>query len=321
MKRTTISLKDLCKKDLPPIEYYVDKLIMKRGITYLYGPAESFKSGGLMYMCIKGSRGEDFLNFKIEKPFRTLWIDEEMDDSQIKDKAIKLCKGEQCNVPSDIHIVQERGFSIMEKTDIAELERLIKELKVNVVVMDSFAHVFYLNEKDEQLAKHIPRVLKPLIKKYGVSFVFIHHTRKRRSDQGVYTLEDMSGSRELGAHSDTAFSMEGIGPDTFLITAQKVRNNKHPDKNAKFKVLGEDKMIIEFEGVLQRERAFSHEKVAAKMLGWMVMHPQDTYCFSDIAKGVGKGVSSETVRKAINHNIEQQNIYKVKRDTYKLRGV
>lgn len=222
-KISIISYKDLLEKDIQPIEYFVDEIIPKSALVYVYGPPGSFKTNFLLYLSLRGSQGDNIFEFDVKEPFKTVWIDEENRDIGMKDKLRKLStalmiKPEQLTdnvfmISNNFNILFDRGL----------LEEVIKKFKPDIVVVDSIAKVFPLNEREEKDVKKIFSALNPLMSKYHVTFILIHHCRKLFNNQTSRGMEDISGSREFSAMADSMVYLEDMGGNKFMLKQTKNR--------------------------------------------------------------------------------------------------
>lgn len=249
-----ISYPDLLKKDIPPVDYYVDKIIPEESIVIFFGPPDSFKSNSLLWISVKGALGQNVFEFEVKKPFKTLWIDEENRERGMKDKLSKIVKGLKLDDVSaliDNHFLISSGFAIHRPEDIAKLVKLIEQYKPDVVVIDSVAKVFQFDERDETQVKMIYRVLAPLVIKYHITIIMIHHARKKSLDQTSYELEDLSGSREFAAMPDSVVAMCEMNRGEYMLKQVK---NRHDKKvySIEFNVGGTDDAIeVSYSGLVK----------------------------------------------------------------------
>jgi len=244
MDKEIISAKELLKANIPKIEYLVEDIIPRAGLVYCFGSPGSFKTNFLLYTAISGSEGKDVFNFKIQKKFRTLWLDEENREIGMKDKLCKIFNGMEVKEESleNIQISICANFNILGKKSLEKLDEWITKYKPDMVVIDSIAKVFPLSERDEGDVRKIYTFLSPFIKKYGVTFILIHHARKRNFLQVSKDMEDISGSREFGAMADSILLLDEVNEGKYLLKQVKNRySSKVYAEN--FEVTGNDEKI------------------------------------------------------------------------------
>lgn len=313
-----IGCKTLYNKDLPSIEYLVDKFIMKGGLTYLVGGPGSFKTGVMLLTSLCGARGQKVLNFDVKKPFRTLFIDEENGIINTKFKFAQILRGLEYDIDDfkddDIIFSNISSFKFNE-LDIHALEDLIKKYKPNLIVIDNIARCLVGSERDEKDVAAVFNMIKPLIEKYRVSFVIIHHTRKGSGN----TLEDISGSRDFGAQCDGAFILSETNRENdkkeFTLTQKKIKYGiEIPD--VIFNVSGNaDKLIVEYEET-SVEKKEKWQLVRTETLDFILMEPDQRATFGDILDAVKHIGSERLLHNVIDWMVKKYQLKRVKKGVY-----
>ena len=259
------------EKDIPKIEYLVEGIIPRNGLLYCFGPAGSMKTNFLLYTAMCGIKGKRVLDFKTKK-FKTLWIDEENREIGMKDKISKISKGLGIGIEKlkEFQLLISNGFNILSPKGIDSLKIEIEEFKPDLVVVDSVAKVFPLSERDEKDVRRIYTVLRPIIEEFNVSFVLIHHSRKKNFMQFSQDLEDMSGSREFGAMADSVIYLGNTKNNEFIMKQVK---NRYDGKTyaENFEVSGdEEEMHIIYTGKVRDKYLDKMSACKADILKWTV---------------------------------------------------
>lgn len=261
----------LLKMNLPNIEYLVDGIIPKGGIVYCFGPPASFKTNFLLYMSMKGAEGKSVFDFNVKKKFTTLWIDEENRKIGMKDKVMKIARGMDIKDEdlNDVTVWISEGFNILNKVSLSHLEDAIKKYKPDCIVIDSIAKVFPLSERNESDVRKIYTFLKPFIVKYGVTFVLIHHARKKSFMQMNRDMEDISGSREFAAMADSILMLDELKNGRYIL--KQVKNRYSQKVYAEnFEVTGDDElMMIEYCGKVKDAYLAQAMKAKESILQWI----------------------------------------------------
>jgi len=260
----------LREKDLPKISYLVEGIIPKNGLVYCFGSAGSFKTNFLMYTAMCSALGENSLDFKTEK-FRTLWLDEENREIGMRDKVDKIANGLEIDnkiLDDHIEILISDGFNILKSDSLIRLEEAIKEFKPQLVVIDSIAKVFPLSERDEKDVRRIYGVLRPMIEKHNVTFVLIHHARKKNIMQNGRDMEDISGSREFASMADSIILLESMKAGVFMLKQVKNRYNSKTYA-VNFEVSGDDEAIyVNFTGMVKDKYLDRMNKCKEELVKW-----------------------------------------------------
>lgn len=289
--------------DLPEQEYLVDGIIMKRGLTYLVGPPASFKTNMMISIALAGKFKNNLLGFKINKPFKTLFIDEENGLINSKFNLVRLAKGMNVDLltlkPEDIIFSCISLFKILPN-HVEKLEAVIKKYKPDLIVIDNIARCMVGNENDASEVSKILAQLKPLMEEYGVAFVLLHHCRKGNPK----TLEDIAGSRDFGGQCDNAFIVkhfrthERIKTFSMLQTKPRFGLEMAPFN---FNVEGDDDCLtLEFGGLISENVQHLYETIRTQIIAWWIENPSDEYKTSYvISKMEEQGFKKDSIRKAI----------------------
>jgi RecA-family ATPase len=221
---------DLKIKDLPKVEYLINGLI-PMGLSYFFGSQGSFKTNFLLWATIESQNVDKIFGLDC-KPFKTLWIDEENREIGMKDKISKISNGfdiseEELNKILRINTSEE--FDILNDSKIKDLCKDIEEFKPNLIVIDSLSMVFNLDDRDPTNTKNIYRKLRPIIEKYNVAVVIIHHAIKKNFLKSKQDIYDMAGSKDLARMADAVVMLCKTDDEQFLIKHVKARYGKEED--------------------------------------------------------------------------------------------
>lgn len=207
----TLTANEVLDLDIPDIKHMAEGLFEEGALIYLVGTPGSSKSLFMMFVSLCFAEKDEILTtFKVNKPYKTLWIDEENGLRRTKHKLRRLMA--TMDVKTDKVIFSSmNGFRINQNC-VDDLEKVIKKEEPNIIVLDSFVRVFGGDERDEKEVKKVHTLLKPLIDKYNISIFLLHHLRKENLKwKSVRTLDDIRGSGDLGGQCDQAFLLRRDG--------------------------------------------------------------------------------------------------------------
>jgi len=299
--------KDLYNEQLPPMKYLIDTYLIEESLVYYAGPPGSFKTGFLIQSALCGATGKNLMGeFSVNKRFKTLFIDEENGKRRTKSKFDRITDGLDIDVNKelngdDIVFANISGFKI-SKEWAKKLEEYIKKFNPDLIVIDNIARCLVGSERDERDVANIHSLLKPLIEKYGVTIVIIHHCRKKDEKNTPRTLEDLSGSRDFGGQCDEAFLLDVYKKSDDETKIFKLIQLKRKDglehKPINFKVIGNidtdppSSLTIEFDGYIEdnieerKNKNFEHRK--NMVLAWIHENQMETYVISEIIDDLQK---------------------------------
>jgi len=304
-KFNLIGGKALYNRDLPTIDYLVDDFIIKGGLTYIVGPPASFKTGLMLLTSINGACRNKLLNFKIKKPFTTLFIDEENGIRNTKDRFVKLVDGVGIDVDNDlgdtnIVFANISNFKFV-KNHIDMLELVVKQLKPDLIVIDNIARCLKGDERNEQDVSEILNLIKPLIETYGVSFVIIHHCRKGNGT----TLEDISGSRDFGGQCDNAFLLKQCGKKDkvkkFVVSQVKSKYGLEMDAiNFTVESSDTDDLLVKYVGTAVENIQNVVDAIKQELMLWIPENHSKIYKTTELINAMKeKGYKKTSIRSAI----------------------
>jgi len=261
-KFSAFSVDRLLKADLPPAEWIVEGLIPDKGMTLLDAKPGDFKSYLSIHLSLCVATGEPFLERKV-KQGKVLYIDEENDIDLLRERFEKLRNAFS-------HVFEERrrkqGLEYKSKTQgkplqkiwimsfknvkmnsqgQKEIEKIMKELNPSIVIVDSLVRVMEGDENSTRDAKAIFNTIKDLSRKYGCSFLFLHHTRKydQKRKNAKLTIDDVRGSGDFVAAASSVLILNRLKDDTFQLTQGKSRGTRKKSNDIGFKV--EDRLCFD----------------------------------------------------------------------------
>jgi len=317
-----ISAKQLYEKEIPPPEFLVKNVIEKGELIYVVGPPASFKTGWTMYLAICGAYSKKTLEFDIDKPFTTLFIDEENGLRKTKERFIRIFNGMKLN-PSfldsnRIIFSTIAGFTLTPE-HIMTLTELIDKNNPDMIVIDNIARCLIGSERDEKDVSNVMRLLKPLIEAYNVTILIIHHTRKGNPQ----SLEDISGSRDFGAQCDNGFLLRQVkrkgNMKRFLLRQLKIKMSLEME-DINFAVEGsrEEPLTIRYEGLASDVIKNLYQEIVPVIIDWWEAGSKEEYKTSDVVDAMKKkGYKDTSIRKALKFMLDMGTIEKDKFGVYK----
>lgn len=279
-------LVEFMKKDMPPLEWHIENIIIKSGLTYIYGAPGSFKTNFMLYAMLRATEGKDVFNFSVKKKLNVLWIDEENRNRGMYYKLKQISNGmnyDSTNAGKFI-IFYHNNFNILNPRDLEILNTYIKKLDIDIVVIDSIAKVFSEDEIDKKKVKLIFASIKPFLINSKVSFALLHHSRKRQHGQQS-SQNEISGSHEFSAQCDDLIYLEEVNVKNnvkrFKLSSQKPRYTIG-FQSINFDVCGDDNTLdIVYSGLvsdnIDKAAEEKENKIKAKILDWIVENPQQDY--------------------------------------------
>ena len=253
-----LALADFLKKDIPPLEYYVEGILPKQGKTMISAKPTAGKSLFVQNLALAMASGMTIFTekFNVSKA-KVLYLDLEMGESAMKDRFVKMC-GRDGIEASDLFVKYIPDPDFLDPKFQKNIEKWIDELKVNVLIIDPIGSAWQGDENDKQQVSKLTSYLNKLILKYGISVLVVHHWRKGTRD--FKTGGEMAaGSYKWGAWLDHHITLRGDNTASVTISCEKSRNIR------KFQpfLMKLDEKTLWFEFLADFEKKFDESTVVA----------------------------------------------------------
>jgi RecA-family ATPase len=215
-----VTLERLLSTEYPELEWLVDRIIPRFGITLISGKPSSFKTYLAIDMAIAVAKGDICLGRFETKQAKIVIIDEESGE-RILAKRFKQLNGQK-DLP--IAVKSLCGFNV--EKDVDDLIHFCIAKQVGVVIMDSFVRI---HKRDENSSTEINKIYAHLkkFKKNNICLIITHHNRKGLA-QGNYhgNGDDLRGSGDILAFCDCHISVSKTKDNEIRISQTKLREEE-----------------------------------------------------------------------------------------------
>lgn len=215
-----MDVEDLMALDLPPIEWFIDGLIMKGSLNVLWAPPGLGKSTISYAMAQHATMGKEFLQRKIPQRLKVLYIDGEMSKIEIRSKidiittAMKLTK-EDIPEKGSLKII---NFEMWEEIYGKSLDLYSEECRTllmlhvenfqpDIIFFDNLSSLTGVSDEvgfsnKEESWKMINSWMRVFVKK-RMAAVIIHHSNKSGTMYGSNAiLRSVVNEIELRPHDN-----------------------------------------------------------------------------------------------------------------------
>ena len=175
-----------------------------------------------MNMCLAMTAGMTRIFDKwTVRPARVLYVDLEMGPSPLKERFAKMCGAKNLSTGT-LFVKHLPCLNLLEATESEALKTWLRDLAVDVLVLDPLGHAWAGNENSAESVIQITRELNKLIDEIKISVVLVHHWRKQTKDfkEGG---EMAAGSYRWTAWLDSHLCLKGE-KDSITITCEKNRH-------------------------------------------------------------------------------------------------
>ncbi len=312
--QNTRSVKDFLKDGVPKIEWTVQNILPKSGITSFVGAPKSFKSFVALDLALSVCSGRDFLdNFPTDKS-NVLIVDEENGNTTTLSRINTMCKSLEVKHPDNVFISIFNGIKLDNEEGYIILDTLIEKLNINVVILDSMVR---LMEGDENFASDVRKVfdtLKKLRQSHDVSFVLLHHltkdTKSPRGSGDFMAFVDVQMSFVTDYNNNLTVSMDlNRHIDTRELSKFKVRVESSSKEN-------EEKFLLSFDGIKEKTPTVV-DKCYDDFCFWITQNQLVSFGSDQAQKSIKlRGHTKNTIFDTMKMLLSEQKITKLSRGYY-----
>lgn len=246
------NLQSLMKEGMPEIEWRVQNIISKGGLTMIAAPPGERKTWIAQDIALHVAMGTPFLGAFNTMKGNVLYIDEENGIHRIHRRFGLLGAGRGVTeYPDNINIIAFENLKLDTTDGYVIFKTLVDHFKAQLVVIDSIVRFMEGNENDATDVRKIFDNIKRIIDETECSFLLLHHTRKddRQGLGGIRGSGDFAGMCNvvvsMGSKEPHVMRMEIIknrdmdmtGAEAWLVTVDSPDDNT--EVSVKFSHAGE----------------------------------------------------------------------------------
>jgi hypothetical protein len=210
--------------ELGPLRWIVPDMIMNRGLTFISATSGGGKSWAALDLLRATMGGGLWLGDLECMKANVMYIDEEMGCQVFFDRADQLGMA-----PENIIYSDHQRIKLENPKHMASILRKIKELKIDLVIVDTLVRVHGLDENSNTEMARLYGLFCQM-KDCGAAIVVLHHNRKSGSESGI-GHEQMRGAGDIVSQADTVFSISHKQEnDTYTMVVTKNRHWRHKEK-------------------------------------------------------------------------------------------
>ncbi|MFA7119314.1 MAG: AAA family ATPase [Sphaerochaetaceae bacterium] len=256
---TITSCQELLDYEVQPEFFIINPLIPKEAITSITADSGKGKSLFALILAYHIASGLTlFDKFEVDQG-KVLIIDQEMNKNTIVTRFKRLIDK---NIPIDYIIDQK--FMITDNTDFARLLVSIVRNEYKIIIFDTFTEIHDKEENDSGAMKAVNKQILKLIRRTGVSVIYLHHHRKLQKGERL-SQSSSRGSSEIIAKVSSHLLLDSknykdeLGNKVLEMTVsqEKARSSSRLDGKISFKIINdefENKIKWEYLGEVEEKR-------------------------------------------------------------------
>ena len=216
-----LSISDLMKIEFPPVNWIVDKLVPRNGITALSGKPKIGKSFLSLNLALSVASGQEFLGQFQTEQGAVLIISKE-DPLWLIQKRIRLLRN---NFDLPIYFRTDPDLFLDTDKSLEELKKFIEENNIKLIIIDSFRRIFRGEENSSQVIAGVHNGFKKL-QSDDLTILFIHHHGKEGYFVKKDAAEKLRGSSDILAMIDSLLILESKEESILKLTNAVLRDGK-----------------------------------------------------------------------------------------------
>jgi RecA-family ATPase len=207
-------------------EWIIEKLIPTKSICILTGKRGTMKTFVALNMAYAVASGSDFLNKYTTRKGGIIYLDKENGIGIMKDRTAMVKKGmELIGKKLNIGFICFSQLKIDKLGDMIAIEKVIETQKPLLLIVDTYRRGISFDENDAgEVSKLFVDTLRPLVEKYDLSIILIHHDRKSGERDEMDTIR---GSSDLANYSDIILRMVRNKGELIL---KQLKNRNAPEE-------------------------------------------------------------------------------------------
>ncbi len=263
--------KDLKNYKEKEIGWIAKGLIPARSIGILTGKRGSFKTFISLLFSTCVSLGLPVFNkYQTEKSI-VLYVDRENGFQIIKERKDLIKNGLGRQEDLDISFIF-KPLKLDKVEDYIALEKIVDQIKPKLLIIDTYRRVISFEEDSaDKVSKFFIDVLQPLVDKYELTILLIHHDKKGNSGD---EMDDIRGSSDMPNYVSFILKCEKHG-NNIILKQLKCRNAREIEP-LQIKIEAKEGEFIKFSSVVYVPQT-KEEKIAEKILIWIKEENLETF--------------------------------------------
>lgn len=278
-------------------EWIVEKLIPTKSVCVITGKRGTLKTFMTLLMAYSVASGSDFLNKYSTRRGGVIYLDKENGIGIMKERTQMIKKGMELEGKElPIGFICFSQLKIDRINDISAIEEIIQKHSPLLLIVDTYRRGISFDENDAgEVSKLFVDVLRPIVEKYDISIILIHHNKKGESSGDE--MDMLRGSSDLANYADIILQMDRKGNS--LILKQLKNRNAQEELPAKISSdFGEDYIKFWYDGEFIKKN--SAEKFMEDIILWVTNNNIENFSTTEIKElALQKGVKKNNMHNAL----------------------
>lgn len=191
-------------------EWIIEKLIPTKAVCILTGKRGTLKTFITLSMAYAVASGTKFLGEFSTRKGGVLYLDKENGVGIMKNRTSMIKKGLETKEKYPIGFICFSQIKLDNLGDLCSMEKLIEKYEPTLLIVDTYRRSVKYDENDaSKVSAFFVDTMRPLVEKYDLSVILIHHNRKSSGYGGsIDEMDEIRGSSDLANYADIILKME-----------------------------------------------------------------------------------------------------------------
>lgn len=247
--------------------WIIDRLVPSCSVGVWTGKRGTFKTFLVLNAIFSIASGKPFLGRFTTRKGKVIYLDKENGIYIMRQRKNMIKQGLLIKDAMPIGFICFSTLKIDRFNDMQELEKIIKEHQPELLVVDTYRRGISFEENDAgQVSRLFVDVLRPLVEKYKISIILIHHDRKGES-QGD-EMDMIRGSSDLANYSDFILKNERKGESIIL---KQLKMRSAPECNPiEIEIDTDEENFISFKSLGDYEQQTREQRCVELLTLWII---------------------------------------------------
>ncbi|TGD99673.1 AAA family ATPase [Methylobacterium nonmethylotrophicum] len=228
----TVELQDFIEENLPERQFVLHPLLPERGLAMLYAGRGVGKTHVALGISFAVSAGGEFLRWRAPTARRVLYVDGEMPQQTLQERARALQAAHNPDIPLDLSFTilsmdrqkLGRNINLANPVHQAEIESLLKN--GDLLVIDNISTLVKGGKENDAASWDVMQIWLLQLRRRGVSVLLVHHTGRGDHARGTSKREDVLDTVVMLKRPDDYRMEQGA---RFQVHLTKARGIAGPD--------------------------------------------------------------------------------------------
>ena len=201
------SLNDMLKDETkPPPGIISHGVLPQNGILLLHGSPKAGKSILACNLALSIASGQNWFDFRIENPRKTLIVQAEVNYFPLRDRLKTMLIIDEYSKSKDyVHSTEAKGFDILSEEGIFHIQRWIIGYEPEVIIFDPLKDYHYKDENSNTDMAVVMQKFREIVEKNNISLIIVHHSKKY-NDSG--SGDNVRGASNIFGSVDAAIELK-----------------------------------------------------------------------------------------------------------------